>query len=430
MKSISWKRFTNQIFAALLLQSISALGAESPLRLSASFNVTIDGRDKTFFELMSGEGGIKKVLDVQYTSSVKIADLRTFRSKASNFSHLPELESKLIAGGLDQLIQSLADQEIPITRLYAKVIKAINDNNLMNPSSTRNASRLAGALVPIIGLASGTGALVQLDSENYVYNYGYAVGTGGTDPTADETAKNSGRSYGASIERNAYDPSDNDYLKELGIYASASSEAELKKFYTAIFRLLLKNESSGIQALSRQGQTVFADFMAIYMAELDRHLMSGLKKYEWENALTEITMLAAYSAAENGVTLDYRGGVSNNNNRSWVASSDLPAETRMIGFFGVGTQGSGLDGRNKERRHALTKKIVSEQRRLNPEGVAKIQNLIGANRDVDVYDETMNTVNNFDTQTRIKENADELADALVSFILNTKSTAASMNILE
>lgn len=400
----------------------SALAAEAPLSVSDSFDLSTGNYHGTFFQLMSRESnGIKASLDADYGTPVKVVDVQTFRERSTNFSNLKNLERKLGgANALNTLIDDLSGKEIPEDKMWSAVMGSMRKNDL-------NAdSRVAGALIPIIAIASGKGVLVQLDKENYVYNYGYAVGSGGSDLEADKTNRKTGRSYGASISRNAYDPSDNDYLRELALYTGNADEQELSNFYRTVFSILLKSDTSGIQNLSADGQTVVADFMAIYMAELDRHLMTGLKRYEWENALTEITMLGAFSASEDGVTLDPRGGPSNDNERGLVESSELETRDRLVGFFGVGTDGSGLDGRNKQRRHNLTKKITAAVRESDEKLVSNIEELLNINSTSDIYDKLMDNVNAYKTQSTIRKNADKLIDAAVDFVMATHSHARDL----
>lgn len=424
----------HRLFSVSLLAlflAFSAVAADAPLKVSATFDLSAGSFKGTFFELMSKKSGIKAALDKDYDEAVEITSVSSFRKNASHFAHIEELEKKIKGGadGLDQVIAELAGKKIPVDKMYSAVVGQLRSNGLFAIANPQQQSRLAGALVPVIAIISGKGVLVQLDKETYCYNYGYAVGSGGSDLESDKMDRRTGRSYGASVERNAYDPTDNDYLRMLAEYTAHASYSELKKFYTTVFEILLKSDTSGIKSLNKAGQTVIADFMAIYMAELDRHLMTGLKMYEWENALTEITMLAAFSASDNGVTLDSRVGASNENERGLVESKELKIRERLTGFFGVGTDGSGLDGRNKQRRHALTRKIVAQQRKLNPSMVSAIEELIDAKAGADIYDELMEHINNFKTQAEVKKNADKLIDAVVEFVLKTRSSASEMEIL-
>lgn len=417
----------------MIVQSIAAFAADAPLGVSYEFDLTDGSHEGTFFNLMSRKKtGIKARLDADYDKSVEVVDPETFLERSSHFAHIEKLAEKIQGGmdGISTVISKLQGKKIAVSGMYAAVMRALKSNDLFISEDARQRSRLAGALVPVIAIASGKGVLVRLDGENYCYNYGYAKGSGGSDLEADKINRKSGRSYGASVERNAYDPTDADYLKALGTYVANAGEMELRNFYYVIFQILLKSDTSGLRTLTNEGQLLIADFMAVYMAELDRHLMTGLKRYEWENALTEITMLAAYAANAGGVTLDPRGGASNEENkRELVKSSVLKADQRMLGFFGVGTDGSGLDGKNKTRRHKLTRAIVEEMREVDAELVTEIETLIGSKAGVDIYDEVMNRINSPRSQELLTKNADRLIDALVEFVMLTGESAAEMEIL-
>jgi len=370
-KSCVYLKLFSALIALSFLQTANLQAADKALPLSKSFDLSqstlfASGEAKTFFTLMNERYGIKAALDKDYMTPFFIIDAKTFRERVVNFAHLAKLERNLKGGseGLDALIEELAGREVFVDDLYGQILSVLKTKKLFAPQfkDPRRRSRLAGALAPIVALTSGKGVHVQLDIGTYVYNVSYAIGSGGTDYELDKQDRRTGRSYGASITRNSYDPSDRNYLEALGIYVSRASKQELENFYRTLFEILLKMDTRGIQDLNAKGQTVMADFMAIYMAEIIRHLMTGLKRYEWENALTEITMLAAFSAHKNGITFDPRTGHDNENGKKMAPSNELTGKQLMVGFFGVGTDGSGLDGRNKRRRHVLTKQIVEAMR--------------------------------------------------------------------
>ena len=428
--------FSVLLVSTTLLASVQA--ADAPLELSARFSLTGPGvrNGQTFFELMSKKGGIKDKLDQDYESSFEIADVDTLMEALDNFDHVDRKIAPKIKGGkkgLKKLFEELAGTEAQVKGMYALVARTLKEQGLLaDPSSSFN-SLTIGGLVPLIAIGSGKGVLVQLDQENYCYNYGYAKGAGKPrGPNDTETReqndldRKTGRSFGASVERNAYDPSDKDYLKDLSKYFNKSSDKELSRFYRTLFEILLKVDTSGLQKLSADGQLLLTDFIAVYMAELTRHLMTGLTAYEWENALTEITLLAAYSASDDGKTL-YGEAADNESGRELVDSSSLDVEDRMVGFFGIGTQGTGLDGRNKKRRHNLTQQIVKAQSKLNPDLVSEISDLVGVKKGADIYDETMEFVNNYRTQDTVRQNADELIDAWVRFAMDTRKNAAKIS---
>jgi len=146
-------------------------------------------------------------------------------------------------------------------------------------------------------LASGSGTLVQIDPGNCFYNVGYQS------PIVE-----SGRSFGATRSRAVLDASDYYYLNEVGSYLKPNAAMDTSAFYHAILRLLTNSDASGFAGLDPSGQTAATDFMTVYTAELDRHIMAGLNPQSdpWEIDIAEVTLLANY-CAESGMVI--RNGV-------------------------------------------------------------------------------------------------------------------------
>jgi hypothetical protein len=412
---------------SILWASLS-IAADKPLKIA-----TVDLRNaevQTFFSVMTApQDGIKARLDADFEKPFSLVDVATFRERAGNFWALQKLERSLKGGsqGLDKIVAGLAGKSLKVGELRSAIMAQFNKHGLLNAKAAERAPLLAGALAPILALTSGKGVLVRFDEETYAYNFGYAKGTGGTNKVQDEKDRKTGRSYGASKTRNAYDPSDRDYLTALAKYAGQAKDGELEKFYQTVFEILLKCDTSGIKTLSAEGQSLISDFLAVYMAESDRHLMTNLTMYEWENALTEITLLAAFAAQKDGITLDPRGDVKNEAKRELVSSEEIRLEDRMLGFFGVGTKGSGLDGKNKTRRHNLTKQVVAEYSKIDPATVSAIEKIIGAKPGADIYDKVMEFINNFKTQGQVAKNADRLIELMVKFSMGTREAAAQVS---
>jgi hypothetical protein len=114
-------------------------------------------------------------------------------------------------------------------------------------------------------LASGSGTLVTIDPENYFYNVGYQ-----------RPNVKSGRSYAVAQGRSLLDPSDKDYLSEMADYLKPSSTTDASSFFAAILKVLTSCDSSGFAALPANAQVVATDFVTIYTAELERHVMVNL----------------------------------------------------------------------------------------------------------------------------------------------------------
>lgn len=63
---------------------------------------------------------------------------------------------------------------------------------------------------------------------------------------------------------------------------------------------LTATDLRGLGSLSKEGQAAMADFLAVYVAELERHEMAGLgTRAPWGVDLAEVTLLSGYVAAAN-----------------------------------------------------------------------------------------------------------------------------------
>jgi hypothetical protein len=195
----------------------------------------------------------------------------------------------------------------------------ISSTNL-KPGANSNIAVDASADMAL--LASGPGTLVTIDGANYFYNLGYQT------PNV-----KSGRSYGVASGRALLDPSDKDYLSEMAAYLKPAMTPDASAFYTAILRVLTNCNGSDFSTLPAAGQVTATDFLTIYTAELDRHVMVNLvpATHPWEIDLAEVTFLTSYGAASGMVM----------KNGSLVAGT-------AVAYYGVGTSGSGIGETRKD----------------------------------------------------------------------------------
>src|SRR5262249_17488983 len=82
-------------------------------------------------------------------------------------------------------------------------------------------------------------------------------------------------------------------------YLRSATTGDIELFYQALFSFLTKSDGSQIGTLTSDAQVVATDLLAIYTAELDRHIMSNLdvNKHPWEIDVAEVTLLTSYGAA-------------------------------------------------------------------------------------------------------------------------------------
>jgi len=69
----------------------------------------------------------------------------------------------------------------------------------------------------------------------------------------------------------------------------------------------LNNDPSTYREISDEGKIVAADFMAVYVAEQDRHLMVHLATQHWDRSLLEVTLLSAFHAGQSNIQVMYNG---------------------------------------------------------------------------------------------------------------------------
>jgi hypothetical protein len=174
--------------------------------------------------------------------------------------------------------QSLSPQQIRSVLL--PYITNLNDPNRANIALDSSAA--------LALLASGSGTLVLISPSGYFYNVGYQT-----------PIVKSGRSFGAAPGRSLLDPSDSHYLTEMDTCLKGATPDELNSTYQAILEVLTKSDASKLSSLSSCAQVVAIDFLTIYTAELDRHVMVNLdvQKDPWEIDIAEVTLLTSYGAA-------------------------------------------------------------------------------------------------------------------------------------
>lgn len=152
----------------------------------------------------------------------------------------------------------------------------------------------------ITGVQKGEGVEIRLTGDVSTYHVKYKA-------YGEDKAERSGRSFSAvgKGSRVAYvaDASYKHYLTSLDRYLKRSDE-EIRHFYKAILEIIVKSDSSSVDLLSTEGKEVLADFVAVYVAEQYRHMMSGDgqgslgKNHNWDDAHLQVTLLAAFHGGQ------------------------------------------------------------------------------------------------------------------------------------
>ncbi|WP_394835632.1 hypothetical protein LVJ94_01720 [Pendulispora rubella] len=364
-----------------------------------------DFEGNTFLEAMSMRGGIKESLDTDEATHFAFASPATLHAVESNFD--PQVRAKLSrfmkdgAEGLDELVEALAGQQTTPAGAPGAIGTQLENLDLL---ANHDAIGLAAvSLSPFLSLASGAGTVVRVHANNYYYNIGYKPGS--SEPA--ELAKHvkSGRSFGAGPMHRALDASDVFYLTEMDHYFGEETSPE--DFFRALLQILLRCDASGYARLSDEGQTVATDFLAIYTAELDRHLMSGLAQHPWENDLAEVTMLSSYGTPSGLVRVDGQ------------LRRGTPKD-----YFGVGHTGSGI-GITRRDRMALQRAVTDAERTLHPEVVRNLESIVG-HRGGDAMHAVMLYLNDADTQRDVRRNGGRLLEAVTTFLTRIHDDASAI----
>jgi len=247
-------------------------------------------------------------------------------------------------------------------------------------------------------LASGSGTLVTIDAANYFYNVGYQ-----------KPNVKTGRSYAVASSRPLLDPSDKDYLTEMAAYLNPATTPDAGPFYTAILNVLAGCNASGYAALPASGQVTATDFLAIYTAELDRHVMVNLvpSTHPWEIDLAEVTFLTSYGAAS-----------------GMVMKNGALVPGTAVAYYAVGTSGSGIGETRKDFVKLATAITAFESAsQQHPELVNAILNLtpisdpkILSQVKGDVFRRYLVYLNRPEFQGSIQSHSSDFVNAMAAFL--------------
>lgn len=394
------------LLAFLLIGTPHAVGTGSPggaILLPRGPDRTIDLSSlvgKTFLQTMQATGtGIFDKTNADDGASVTIAsadqivqDVNQFDSKVSQ-----QVFGMLKNGQTDfhSVMANVQGKSFSPQTIRAGIQPFISTSNLKPKASPAIA---VDASADMALLASGSGALVEIDLANYFYNVGYQ------NPNV-----KSGRSYAAAPGRSLLDPSDNDYLSEMAAYLKPATTPDASPFYTAILKVLTNCDSSDFAALPAAAQVTATDFLAIYTAELDRHVMVNLdpSQHPWEIDLAEVTFLTSYGAASGMVM----------KNGSLVPGT-------ATAYFGVGATGSGI-GETRKDFVKLAQRITSFESdpHQHPDLINAVLNLTPiTNQKIlsqvkgDVFRHFLVYLNRPEFQSSVQSHPSDLVNAMVALL--------------
>lgn len=355
---------------------------------------------QTYLQAMQASGsGIFDKTQADDGAAVNIADAGQIVSDVNQFD--PKVSQQVFGmfknGQTDfQTVMSKVQGKSFSPQTIRSGLQAFISSAILKPGASPVIAVDASADMAL--LASGSGTLVQIDSSHYFYNVGYQ-----------KPNVKTGRSYGAAPGRSLLDPSDKEYLTEMANYLKPATTADASPFFTAILKVLTNCDGADFAALSAAGQVTATDFMTIYTAELDRHVMVNLvpATHPWEIDLGEVTFLTSYGAASGMI----------------MKNGALVAGT-AVAYFAVGTSGSGI-GETRKDFTKLAAGITSfeSQTSQHPDLVNAIVNLtpitdpkILSAVKGDVIRRVLVYLNRSEFQSNVHSHASELVTATVAFL--------------
>jgi hypothetical protein len=326
------------------------------------------------------------------TADQIVADVNQFDSKVSQqVFRLFENEQ----ADFQSVMSKIQGKSFSPQTIRSGIQPFISRSNL-KPGASPNIAVDASADMAL--LASGSGVLVTIDPANYFYNLGYQ-----------KPNVKSGRTYAVSSGRSLLDPSDRDYLTEMAAYLNPVTTPDAGPFYTAILKVLTSCNTSDYATLPGPAQVTATDFLAIYTAELDRHVMVNLvpSTHPWEIDLAEVTFLTSYGAPSGMVM----------KNGSLVPGT-------ATAYFAVGTSGSGIGETRKDFVKLATQITTFESgRQHHPELVNAIVNLTPiADHEIlfhvkgDVIRRYLVYLNRSEFQSNVQSHSSDLVNAMVAFL--------------
>lgn len=402
----------------IFILALIVVGLTANARNLLKFETVVDLSDKkgqTFFALMQNE--IKPALDQYATEGFKpangqkvLAGLKNVDSKVS--------QRAIQAAGSPQKLKQLGDalsREHDLITFY-DLPQAIADAGF---------SQGRYDLATFIALVSGGGVAVKIDSENIAYNVNYGTGEF-------EKDEMTGRSFGEAPERMALDASDKHYLTILENYVRTEG-SNTEHFYRSLLQILLNSDSSGYSEISEAGQAVATDFIAVYTAEQDRHLMAELKNHHWDEALLEVTLLSAFHAGQKNVMVMFEGELTDTTLKQAPGCNEGERASKKASMVDYWQFSSSTDPANCNRSGInITRKdfrnlgayITEYQRENNPELVENVErHFRGSKQSTNLFADLSKFLINYSTPEKLDKETLELAEDFTAFLMQVKKDA-------
>ena len=392
--------------------------AQSPIHpTTLGYETVVDigaHKGETFFVLMEQE--IKPKLDHYAQSGFQVVDGDTALERLKKVDK--KVYNKAIrAAGSEANVKRLADElnKDPSVTFY----------DLPQAIMATHIGGGAFDMSTIMALLSGGGVAVRIEDGSYAYNVNYGTG---------ETPKDemTGRSFGEAPGRRALDASDAHYLTILEKYVRGAGEGS-RHFFHAILKMLMNSDPADYAQISDEGKAVAADFIAVYIAEQDRHLMADLQSHHWDVALLEVTLLSALHGGQSQVQVMYNDQLTPRPKKQQNGCSTTEApeqQATMVDYwqFSKSTDEANCNrsGINitKQDFRKLGRLITQFEKQKHPQLVSRIENNMGSvQKSGNVFADLTRYLISYQAPRQMSAKQMELAEDFSEFLMQVRADA-------
>ncbi|MFN7455321.1 MAG: hypothetical protein ACK5RO_11750 [Pseudobdellovibrionaceae bacterium] len=375
-----------------------------------------DYKGQTFLSLM--QNVIKPELDAKAVNGFRVATGKEVVERLKLVDS--KISRRVMAGaGSVENLRALADQ-------LRKDYPSITFYDLPQAIADAGYGRGRFDLSIYLSMVSGGGVAVSLDENNITYNVNYGTGSVAND-------ERTGRSYAESHDRLALDASYKHYLTILEDYV-LSEPQDIGDFYRLVLSTLLNSDTSGTKKISKPGQAVAGDFLAVYIAEQNRHLMSNMTRHNWDEAHLEVTLLGAFHSGQEKVHV-MLGGELKDKTLEQVDGCEAGTtdrsekEASMVDYWQFSTstnpehcRRSGINITRKDFR-ALGALITEHVRGTHPDVVAAVEKRLGLSKSKNLFADLTEFITNDKTAKKMSRENLKLVDEYVAFLMAVQETA-------
>lgn len=426
MNKIMWIFLTSWL---MVLSVYAQVLSGDKLNYQTGFNLE-DNKGKTFLTLIFEK--IKPAVDQYATRGFTVTD-------PANVSRLFKRANAPANSGL--ISDKVANAAIRAAGGMNKLLQIADDLN--NSGQTFTLYTFPDAIAKVGGrvdryklstflaLASGGGVAVKINDKNYYYNVNYGTGK-------EKKDVQTGRSFGFSPLRGADDASDADYLKHLEKFIKETKDPS--SLYKTMIEMLLASDAMGYQKLSDLGQHIATDFLAVYTAEQVRKLMEYQNGYykgdwakskNWDRALLEVSLISAFHAGQKNLQVMFNGILTPETLKQQQGGTlrNTFQQASLVDYWqfssspcpGVKNR-SGINITRLEFGR-LGDEISAFERQKNPKLVAKLEAILGNQKEHNLFRQLSNYIISIKTPKAIGSKAYNIAAVFTEFLMQVKRDA-------